>query len=112
VSSQRVRFHLDEHIPRTIAVALRRHGIDVTTTVEAGLRQQSDSSHLWYASKENRVLVTHDADFLQLHASGVEHAGIAYCAMGARSIGQMITMLRLIYEVLTSEEMRNSVEYF
>lgn len=32
-----VRFHLDEHIPASVAAGLRRRGIDVTTTIEAGL---------------------------------------------------------------------------
>ena len=36
--ADRIRFHLDEHVDPAIATALRRAGIDVTTTVEAGLR--------------------------------------------------------------------------
>ncbi len=40
--SLRIRFHLDEHIDRDIARALRLYGIDVTTTVEAGLRTKID----------------------------------------------------------------------
>ena len=38
-----MRFHLDEHVPHAIAEGLRRRGIDVTTTVEAGLRGTSDA---------------------------------------------------------------------
>ncbi|NEP81039.1 MAG: hypothetical protein F6K17_29610 [Okeania sp. SIO3C4] len=44
--SDRIKFHLDEHINNSIANGLRRYGIDVTTTVETGLRTQSDESHL------------------------------------------------------------------
>ena len=44
-----MRFHLDEHLPHAIAEGLRRRGIDVTTTVEAGLRGASDDVHLAYA---------------------------------------------------------------
>jgi hypothetical protein len=36
--ADRIRFHLDEHVDPAIAAALHRAGIDVTTTVEAGLR--------------------------------------------------------------------------
>ena len=36
--NDRLRFHLDEHIDPDIAEALRRHGIDATTTAEVGLR--------------------------------------------------------------------------
>jgi hypothetical protein len=38
----RIRFHLDEQVDVAIARALRRYGVDITTTVEAGLRTASD----------------------------------------------------------------------
>ena len=61
-----MRFHLDEHLPHAIAEGLRRRGIDVTTTVEAGLRGASDDVHLAYALEQRRVIVTNDPDFLVL----------------------------------------------
>jgi hypothetical protein len=90
---------------------LRRHGIDVTTTPEAGLRQADDLTHLTFANLEGRVLVTHDADFLRYHSQGITHSGIAYCQKGARTMGQLIETLRLMYEILTPEEMANTIEY-
>jgi uncharacterized protein (DUF433 family) len=39
-----------------VAVALRGHGIDVTTTVEAGLRKADDLAHLSYAASEGSAL--------------------------------------------------------
>ncbi len=71
---ERIRFHLDEHIPNAVAKALRQHGVDVTTPSEVGLRQASDLDHLEYARTTRRVLVTGDADFLRLHAAGLGHA--------------------------------------
>ncbi len=62
-----LRFHLDEHIDTAIADGLRRRGIDVTTTAEAGLRGAGDEAHVAFALSEGRVLVTNDADFLRLH---------------------------------------------
>ena len=109
--SQQLRFHLDEHLPHTVATALRRLGIDVTTTPEAGLRQADDLSHLEFTRREGRVLVTQDADFLRYHAQGVPHAGIAYCKKESRTTGQMIETLRLMYEILADDEMENAVEY-
>jgi uncharacterized protein with PIN domain len=109
--SRPLRFHLDEHIPHSVAAALRRFGIDVTTTPEAGLRQADDLAHLTFARQEGRVLVTHDADFLRHHAQGVAHAGIAYCQKGSRTIGEMVETLRLMSEVMTPAEVENTVEY-
>lgn len=108
---ERIRFHLDEHVDPDIARALRRYGIDVTTTVEAGLRTQSDKAQLEFIRRERRVIVTHDADFLRLSSHTSDHPGIVYCNKTARSLGYIIRRLILIYEVLTPEEIAGRVEF-
>ena len=60
----KIRFHLDEQVNPEIALQLRRRGIDVTTTVEVGLRTLSDESQLNFIRQQNRVIFTHDQDFL------------------------------------------------
>ena len=70
----------------------------------------SDEEHLQRALAEGRVIFTQDDDFLRLHASGLEHAGIAYIPQNA-SIATVIRGLMLIYQVLDAEEMRGHVEY-
>jgi predicted nuclease of predicted toxin-antitoxin system len=109
--ADQIRFHLDEHVDPDIARALRQHGIDVSTTIEAGLRTASDPAQLAFVQREGRVLVTHDADFLRLAAQGVDHPGIAYCHKSARSLGEIIRSLILIHEVLTPEEIAGRVQY-
>ena len=106
-----IRFHLDEHISTSIAAGLRRRGIDVTTTVEAGLMGADDQSQLSFATSHGRVMVTHDADFLRLHAAGTSHAGIAYCLVGALTVGELLRHLVLIYDLLSVEEMENRIEF-
>lgn len=106
-----IRFHLDEHIPASIAAGLRRRGIDVTTSIESGLVGTDDPSQLSFAASAGRVLVTHDADFLRLHAEGLAHAGIAYCQQGAVTIGEMLRRLVLIYDLLSPEEIAGNVEF-
>ncbi|MGH2536746.1 MAG: DUF5615 family PIN-like protein [Candidatus Promineifilaceae bacterium] len=109
--SERVRFHLDENVDPVIANALRRYGADVTTTAEAGLRGHDDEAQLAFAKREARVIVTHDDDFLRLASGDQDHLGIAYCQLQARSTGDLIRGLLLIFEVLSAEEMRGHVEY-
>ena len=75
-----IRFHLDEHVNPRVAAGLRLRGIDVTTTTEAGLLRTSDEDHIAFAVSQNRVIFTQDADFLRLHAAGISHPGIGYCA--------------------------------
>jgi Domain of unknown function (DUF5615) len=67
--------------------------------------------HLAYCFAEGRVLFTQDEDFLRLHAAGFPHAGIAYCHQEARSVGEIIRGLQLIWEVYDPEEMTGRIEY-
>ena len=109
--SSRIHFHLDEQVKSVIARELRRRGIDVTTTVEAGLRTQSDEVQLDFICQEQRVLFTQDDDFLRIASRTNNHPGIVYCKQGTRSTGQIIESLVLIYEVYTPAEMVGRVEY-
>ena len=70
----------------------------------------SDEAQLKYAAQSERVLFTHDTDFLRIHAMGVEHAGIVYTG-NQENIGDNIRNLKLIYDVMDSTEMRNNLEY-
>jgi predicted nuclease of predicted toxin-antitoxin system len=106
-----IRFHLDENCTKAIAVGLRRHGIEVTTTPEVGLLGATDEEQAAFARLEGRVIFTQDRDFLRIHAAGVPHAGIAYCEKDTRSIGEVIAALVLGWEVYEPDEMRGRVEY-
>ena len=107
--SDRFRYHLDEHIPSAIATGLKRRGIDVTTAAEVGLLGAPDERHVEFALQLRRVIVTHDGDFLRIHASGKKHAGIACCKRGTRTTGQMLRALVLIHKTFTSYEMMGKV---
>jgi predicted nuclease of predicted toxin-antitoxin system len=106
-----MRFHLDEHVDHAIAHGLRQRGIEVTTTIEANLLGAPDELHLDMARRENRVIFTNDSDFLRLAEASNEHAGIAYCARGSRSIGYIVRHLCLMHDCLDDDEMQGRVEY-
>lgn len=109
--SDKIRYHLDEHIDPAIAQALRRHGIDVTTTIQAGLRTRDDDAQLAFIRDEHRVMVTGDKDFLRFANASSDHPGIAFVSSNAGSIGEVIESLILIYEILAPDEMEGHVEY-
>jgi predicted nuclease of predicted toxin-antitoxin system len=108
--SRTIRFHLDEHYDPSIAAGLRVHGVDVTTTPEAGLLHAEDEDHIAHAIHASRVVFTQDRDFLRLDAAGAQHQGIAFCSQNSRSIGQIIASLLLIWEVYEPDEIANRVE--
>ena len=109
--SQTIRFHLDEHVSHTIAHALRRRGVEVSTTTEAGLLGAEDEDQLAHTLLERRVLVTHDPDLIELAHRDQAHAGIAYCDQERRSLRSIVRSLLLIWEVLSPDEMEGHVEY-
>jgi len=106
-----IKFYCDQHISSGVALGLQQHGIDVLTAQAAGRCGLSDSDQLHFATLEERVIITFDRDYLVLDASGVQHAGIAWCGSTKYSIGQLINSLLLVHGILTRDEMRNHVEY-
>ena len=107
-----IRFHLDENVHRALAEGLRRRGVDVTLPIDVGLIGASDEEHLAFAREQDRVLVTHDDDFLRLHRQGISHAGIVYGPPQSRSMGEALSLLLLMHDALLPEDMRNAVEFF
>jgi predicted nuclease of predicted toxin-antitoxin system len=108
--ADRIRFHLDEHVDPAIATALRRAGIDVTTTIGAGLRTKDDETHLQFARAEGRIIVTRDQDFFRFASGTLNHSGIAFYTAN-QSIREIIEGLILIYEVMAPKEMAGRVDY-
>ena len=98
------RFLTDEHVAHAVVSGLRQRGIDVVSVSEANLIGATDEVLLERARSERRVIVTHDSDFLRLHAKGLSHAGLVY-ARREQSIGDLIRGLVLIAQVLGPEEM-------
>lgn len=106
-----IRFHLDEHVSTAVAMGLRRRGVDVTTTHDAGLGGATDPVQLAYANSQGRVVFSEDADFLILAHLGLEHSGIVYCQQNSRTIGEIIHGLELVWEVCEPDEMHNHIEF-
>ena len=82
-----IRFHLDENVHHAVAHALKLRGVDVTTTTDVNLVAASDKDQLAFAISSERVLFTHDADFLRPDLTGRKHHGIVYSPKNARGIG-------------------------
>lgn len=106
-----IRYFMDEHYPAAVTQGLRQRGLDVLTAQDAGRSSLPDPDQLAFARAEDRVTVTFDADYLALHQSGIDHAGIAWCPQEKYRIGTLVQLLELLYNVAARDQMRNRVEY-
>lgn len=108
--ADRIKFYLDEHVPKAVAEGLRRRGVDVITVQELGLQAAEDVKHLERAARDGRLIITQDADFLRLHAAGHPHQGIVY-APQQTSVSQMLRSLMLLHDVVPTQDMVRHVEF-
>jgi hypothetical protein len=106
-----IRLYLDENVPVAVADQLRRRGIEAVTARDLGVLSDSDVNHLARATQMGYVLCTYDSDYIELAASGIEHAGIVKGTAEKHWIGDWVKGLELIHAVYTDEDMRNHVEY-
>jgi predicted nuclease of predicted toxin-antitoxin system len=95
----KIAYYTDEHVSGAVVKGLRLRGVDVLTCQEAGMLGATDEEHLVFASANSRVVFSQDTDFLRIHTTGFQHAGIVYAAQQTPT-GKIISGLLLIWEVL------------
>lgn len=61
---KKARFLVDENMGNDVAILLRDFGYNAIFAAEAGLIGFSDEAVFAYAWKDNRIILTHDSDFL------------------------------------------------
>ena len=105
-----IRYFADEHVSPAVPNGLRKRGINILTVSEAGLLGSEDEELLEFVREEGRVIVTQDQDFLQIADHEDDHPGVVYDPQG-RSIGEMVRLLDLLFQVSDAEEMEGRVEY-
>ncbi len=107
-----LRFHLDENASGSLAKALRRRNIDVTTTPEQGQLTASDDSQLALAHADGRVLITFDSDFLRMSAAGAPtYSGIVFGTNQQRPLRELVDRIVIIWRTLTPAEMVGQVQF-
>ena len=112
-----VRLYIDEDsMSRALVRALRARNIDVTTALEEGMIEQSDSAHLDYATAQGRVLFSFNVgDFYRLHtaylAQGKPHSGIIVSPQQRYATGEQMRRLLRLAAAKSAEQMRNSIEF-
>lgn len=108
------RFFTDEDIYASVAVALRRQGIDAISTLETGRLSDSDEALLAYATGEGRVLVSFNVGhFAAIHSTWMEqgrhHAGIVVSSQ--RPIGDVLRRLIRLAGANNADALKDRLEF-
>ena len=69
--------YMDVHVPAGVSEGLRRKQLDVSTAQDDSAGQMSDEELLTRATALGRVLLTQDADFLEI-AARWQQQGVAF----------------------------------
>ncbi|GAB4439263.1 MAG: DUF5615 family PIN-like protein [Anaerolineae bacterium] len=96
--------YANENFPHKVVSALRILGHDVLTVQEAGNAGQgiSDEEVLAFAIQSNRAVLTiNRRDFIRLHSTYPDHAGIIVCTQDVDIQGQADRIHQIIASVET-----------
>ena len=111
----RLKIYTDENADIRIAEGLKRRGIKAFSAHGKGMIGASDEEHFQFASDMKAVIFTHDHHFLEiakkLERVGKNHCGVIFVEMNKLSVGECIRRLALYAEILSSEEMKNQIEF-
>ena len=109
-------YFTDTHISVSATTQLRLKGLDVVRCEEVALAEASDETLLTYAADENRVLISCDRDFIDLHfqwlADERHHAGIIYLHPDrhCKHIGEIVRIVVYWHSVAeVAEDLYNEI---
>jgi hypothetical protein len=110
-----VSLYLDVHVPRAIALQLRRRNVGVLTAIEDGSDELLDEELLERAHTLGRVLFTQDLRFKALahdwQRQGREFAGRLFGHQRAATIGKYVNDLELVAKATEPSDWLDVVEH-
>lgn len=108
-SHMQLNFYADENVPIAVSKGLKRRGINILTVQEVKLLSKNDWEQLKYASQQQRVIITHDSDFLTLiRKEKIEHQGILFFTRQV-GIGEAVEEIERIWLTYSAEDLQGAV---
>ena len=99
-----IPFKLDENLHPDLASCLRRHGHDVLTVWDEGLRGAQDAVLANTCRAEGRVLVTLDVDFADIRAYPPQvHPGLIVLRIAKQDRASLLEAMERIIPLLECE---------
>ena len=112
-----LRLLIDENFDQRIlrGLRLRFQQLDYVLVQQVGMGGSTDPDLLDWAKKENRIIITHDANTMTRNANerlkqGLPMAGLIIVP-DRLEIGRVIADLEVIMECATESELRDQIHY-
>lgn len=101
-----LKFYMDAHVDKQVAIQLRQRGIIVVRCQDVALADASDIQHLNYAIQEGLTIITKDSDFADLHYEWISqqktHFGIfLHRNRQKATIGQIVTVCDEYHQLIS-----------
>jgi predicted nuclease of predicted toxin-antitoxin system len=97
-----LKFKIDENLPAECASLLREAGFEAATVAEEKLSGADDSILFDRCRTENRILITLDLDFADVHTYPPgSHSGIVVFRSGSQDKPMLISVLKRLLPALT-----------
>ena len=111
----RIKIYTNESVNVAIPEGLRRRGIEAWSAKDAGNLGLTDEAQLAYAVRQGATIFTHDDDFFQLAVQwikeGRSHCGVIYAHQQEVTIGECISKIRFIVDLLAPQDMKDHIEF-
>lgn len=100
----------------SVVTGLRKRGVDVLTSLEAGTIEETDETQLAFATAEGRAIYSFNVgDFCDLNfrwlSRAQARAGIILAHQDQFSVGEQIRRLVRLVSTLSAAEMKNRLEF-
>jgi len=112
-----LRLLIDENFDQRIlrGLRLRSYQVDYVLVQQVGMSGSTDTNLLAWAAKENRIVITHDANTMTRYANERMKEGLPIAGLiivpDRLEIGRVIADLELVIECATESDLRDQIQY-
>lgn len=117
-AAQSISFYTDADLDGPIVKAAIQSGLPIIRCQDVGMTDASDHEHLEYASQNQLVLVSHDANTMTAEherwlAEGKTHSGVIIIPRKhCKQVPDIIDYLTLVRDATCSGELNNQLWWF
>lgn len=104
-----IKIFADENVEKSVVFSLKEKGFDITSVNIEKRKGLSDKEQLNFAIEKNRVVLTHDLDFVKI-SKQKDNPGVLFIPK-VRKPEEIVKRVVRILELLDLEDLENEVVF-